>query len=524
MFFEGMVHVAPCQQHSTIVMVGYRWDGSLTIVDVQNRHGGRYSCRVTTQFDKTEASVEVRVVVNAPVITRASQNQVVFGGDSMSLICSTDGLPEPDVTWSLNGTDIDDGGDGPVHTIKAATVTDVGAYTCKARNQYGETNRTIWVGVVHLPTLKPVYEAEAGSPLTLPCVDPTPYDGRLQVKWKRGKTSVNMTAQGSLHIGEVRPEHAGSYACELQSSSYEHNPQIVQTRVVVRVTKADASVRLAPGQPLTLECNALRGRDAKRMWRLNGEPFKASSGGRRLHIDSVTAEDSGNYSCQASTPDSSETVMFSVTVLPPRASVTNYGCEQVSVTQVTRRDDGSAVLRWSDRSTSCTGVSLRLVWWTSGTGNYSSKVLEGEDKGFTTLTGLDPHLKYFVQVNLVLNSTAIVEGNSFSFKLSEVREEKAAGPQQTTDLFGDYGLTAVLVAVGVLALASLVILAVYFSHKRGCSGSVPCFQPKKEEPVGTHTVDILTFVPFYNGLFFKEIRDQCFLSTCIFKIIGKLAI
>ena len=106
--------------------------------------------------------------------------QVIFGGDSMNLICSTEGLPQPEISWSLNGTQVEQR--GAVLTIKAATaVTDAGHYMCKARNQYGETNRTIVVSVVHPPQLPEVQVLEAGQPLSLPCVDPRPFGGSLQV-------------------------------------------------------------------------------------------------------------------------------------------------------------------------------------------------------------------------------------------------------------------------------------------------------------------------------------------------------
>ena len=105
---------------------------------------------MTAMFEPegASASVEVKVIVNAPVITRASKTQVVFAGDSMSLICKTEGLPKPEVSWTMNGTD--SGVAGPQFTIEVATAaTDVGSYMCKARNHYGETNRTIWVRFGH---------------------------------------------------------------------------------------------------------------------------------------------------------------------------------------------------------------------------------------------------------------------------------------------------------------------------------------------------------------------------------------
>ena len=58
--------------------VDFGGDGSISIANVQKRHSGLYRCTVSTLYDNVSASVPVNVMVNAPVITKYSDNQVWF--------------------------------------------------------------------------------------------------------------------------------------------------------------------------------------------------------------------------------------------------------------------------------------------------------------------------------------------------------------------------------------------------------------------------------------------------------------
>ncbi len=53
------------------------------------------SCTVRTALDEASDWVLVRVSVNAPVITSVSQDQTVFAGDNVVLVCNANGIPEP---------------------------------------------------------------------------------------------------------------------------------------------------------------------------------------------------------------------------------------------------------------------------------------------------------------------------------------------------------------------------------------------------------------------------------------------
>ena len=129
-------------------------DGSITILDVQKRHEGEYKCTLTTQYDSASTTVTVGVEANAPVIVKHSQNQTIFSGDGLLLMCYAEGLPSPKISWKLNLTEVVPPVFGREFEISHAIHSDTGRYTCKAQNEYGETKRDIFIAVITLPIFK----------------------------------------------------------------------------------------------------------------------------------------------------------------------------------------------------------------------------------------------------------------------------------------------------------------------------------------------------------------------------------
>ena len=111
--------------------IDFGYDGSLIIFNVQKRHEGRYKCRVKTLRDDASAEVPIKVIVNAPVITRHSEAQVIFSGTSLGLECVATGIPAPSTQWTFNKTATSVTGE--IFSIKNAISADSGLYTCTAK-------------------------------------------------------------------------------------------------------------------------------------------------------------------------------------------------------------------------------------------------------------------------------------------------------------------------------------------------------------------------------------------------------
>jgi hypothetical protein len=138
---------------------------------------------VTTVKDEESAELVLKVLVNAPVITLHTKDQLIFSGNSINLECVSTGIPEPEIRWTFNKTITKVV--GPVFEIKNAIATDAGQYGCTAKNSIGETQRTIVVGVVTVPRLEETYQAKKGSLVKLPCIRAS---DKVSVLWfKDGK-------------------------------------------------------------------------------------------------------------------------------------------------------------------------------------------------------------------------------------------------------------------------------------------------------------------------------------------------
>ena len=101
------------------------------LFNVQKRHEGRYKCKVKTLRDEASAEVPLRVIVNAPVITKFSEHQKVFSGTSLELECQATGIPSPETSWTFNKTSTSITGEN--YHIKSAMMTDSGFYTCTSK-------------------------------------------------------------------------------------------------------------------------------------------------------------------------------------------------------------------------------------------------------------------------------------------------------------------------------------------------------------------------------------------------------
>ena len=160
------------------------YDGSITISNVQKRHEGKYKCTLTTQYDSSNAIVTIEVEAYGPVITKHSHNQTVFNGDGVLLICNAEGLPQPRISWQLNSTDVVPAATGDEFEISHAIHSDTGTYTCVATNEYGKTNKTVFIKVLTLPVFKKEIIVKDGDELELPCIDTRGIDG-VSYTWKK---------------------------------------------------------------------------------------------------------------------------------------------------------------------------------------------------------------------------------------------------------------------------------------------------------------------------------------------------
>ncbi|XP_026155112.1 CD166 antigen homolog A-like [Mastacembelus armatus] len=106
-------------------------------------HSGRYVCKVMMGLLSREASFEL-VVEGAPVIRQLSK-QHGEKGQYKVLICEAEGSPKPVVSWSINGTSLDESPfiNGKItHKITVVPTANL-TVSCTVTNDFGIDTRTI---------------------------------------------------------------------------------------------------------------------------------------------------------------------------------------------------------------------------------------------------------------------------------------------------------------------------------------------------------------------------------------------
>lgn len=106
---------------------------------------GHYECDVTMGLLSQKASFEL-VVEGAPVIRQLS-NQRGDGGKHEVLICEAEGSPKPAVSWSINGTSLDESPfvNGKItHKITVMPTANL-TVSCTVSNEFGADTKAIFV-------------------------------------------------------------------------------------------------------------------------------------------------------------------------------------------------------------------------------------------------------------------------------------------------------------------------------------------------------------------------------------------
>ena len=143
--------------------ISYAWSRyrttrkTLKIKHVAREDMGVYVCTGINGFGKAETRIELVVIdpedfpaisetdiskLSEPVFSketiRSSKDISLDAGDTVTLLCSASGLPEPRLSWYKNNELYRDSGSSL--TISSVTSLDSGVYTCMAQNMVGSAS------------------------------------------------------------------------------------------------------------------------------------------------------------------------------------------------------------------------------------------------------------------------------------------------------------------------------------------------------------------------------------------------
>uniref|UniRef100_A0A1A9WR29 Ig-like domain-containing protein n=1 Tax=Glossina brevipalpis TaxID=37001 RepID=A0A1A9WR29_9MUSC len=277
--------------------------------------------------------------------------------DSVSVNCliSSGDMPV-DIIWLLNNNSMDSyygsgvnimksGKRASVLTIDSVHAGHVGNYTCLAKNRAGQAGHTAELIVNVPPKITPFdfgdEPANFGDSVTVQCTiskgdlpaDITWLFNEYPLNDYLGVTTSKIGKKVSvLTIDSVNGNNAGNYTCKVRNIAQvtEYTATLV-VNVPPKISPfSTGSEAVHLGQYITYQCTITEGDlPLNILWTFNNQPLfnddhediLIAKMGRRssvLTIESVTARNAGNYTCQGSNKagKASYTVQLRVIVLP----------------------------------------------------------------------------------------------------------------------------------------------------------------------------------------------------------------
>ncbi|KAK8780167.1 hypothetical protein V5799_018495 [Amblyomma americanum] len=293
---------------------------------------GNYTCTASNAAGK--GSYSASLVVDAPpVIMPFSFAKDTSLGDRVLVSCVvTRGTAPFSISWTHQGRPIANTankhatlltGSIATMTIEKVAAEDVGNYTCTAKNAAGSDSFTAALTVEEKPKIQPFSfpkQHRLGKDITVSCFA-TEGQPPLSFAWSKDGAKIDNGKKftiehvagkiSTLAIHKVTGADVGNYTCTVSNSV--GSDRFTAALLVTEAPRLQP-LYIAKDHPLletlVVSCIAIRGsRPLKFAWFKDGRPVAAGDRAvpqtltetlSTLTIPKVTAEDVGNYTCQAS--------------------------------------------------------------------------------------------------------------------------------------------------------------------------------------------------------------------------------
>ncbi|GAA6099393.1 hemicentin-1 isoform X2 [Tachysurus ichikawai] len=336
-------------------------DGStLTVTATHTTDGGKYTCVATNQAGEEDRIFNLNVYV-PPVIQSnrdAAEVLTTVVDSSLNFECVASGSPPPQINWLKNGlplavsSHIRPLSAGQVLRIARVQVSDGGTYTCVASNRAGVDNKHYNLQVYVPPSLDGAGSTDdvtlvRGSMVALVCVsDGTP---NPSLTWMKEGAALPvdqhitlLNHNSTLQLSHIQVDHTGRYTCVAWNQAGEarrHFNLKVLDPPRINGSGFPTEVSVVVNNVLELVCEA-EGIPAPTLtWVKDGRPLPQTNslsvlrGGEVLRIASVQVEDTGRYSCLATSPAGDDDKEFLVRVHVPPNIAGEIGVQDISVLQ-----------------------------------------------------------------------------------------------------------------------------------------------------------------------------------------------
>ncbi|XP_051870669.1 neural cell adhesion molecule 2-like isoform X1 [Pristis pectinata] len=314
------------------MMVG---DSNLKIRRISKKHEGVYRCEGRVEARGEIDFRDITVIVNVPPIIHVpvrSANATADRQESVTLMCTATGSPEPDITWYRNGRLVENNDKYLMKKSTELTIRDIGRedtgpYSCRAVNKAGSVEEQLFLKVFVQPRITSLENKTAteNGRVEITCDaegDPIP-----TIFWSRSGNGSNFlegekirnerlevqsqNGKSSLHIRNIEPSDSGAYHCEAISPiGRDRKSMHLDIQYAPKFLSTQVTYYSWEGNSVNISCDVTANPQPSIHWRkegvvlsdLNTSAVSIYKKGTKILLEITPAVDSdfGSYNCTAS--------------------------------------------------------------------------------------------------------------------------------------------------------------------------------------------------------------------------------
>ncbi|XP_035884442.1 neural cell adhesion molecule 1 isoform X3 [Phyllostomus discolor] len=424
----------------------------LQIQNIKKTDEGIYRCEGRILARGEINFKDIQVIVNVPPTVKARQsivNATANLGQSVTLVCDAEGFPEPTMSWTKDGEQIENeedekyffSDDSSELTIRKVDKNDEAEYVCIAENKAGEQDASIHLKVFAKPKITYVENQtamELEEQVTLTCEasgDPIP-----SITWRtstRNISSEEKTLDGhmvvrsharvsSLTLKSIQYTDAGEYICTASNTIGQDSQSMYLEVQYAPKLQGPVAVYTWEGNQVNITCEVFAYPSATISWFRDGQLLPSSNysnikiyntpSASYLEVTPDSENDFGNYNCTAVNRIGQESLEFILVQADTPSSPSIDQVEPYSSTAQVQFDEpeatgGVPILKYKAEWRAVGEEMWHFKW-------YDAK--EASMEGIVTIVGLKPETTYTVRL-AALNGKGLGEISAASeFKTQPV--------------------------------------------------------------------------------------------------------
>ncbi|XP_070346389.1 neural cell adhesion molecule 1 isoform X10 [Equus asinus] len=446
----------------------------LQIRGIKKTDEGTYRCEGRILARGEINFKDIQVIVNVPPTVQARQsivNATANLGQSVTLVCDAEGFPEPTMSWTKDGEQIENeedekylfSDDSSELTIRRVDKNDEAEYICIAENKAGEQDASIHLKVFAKPKITYVENQtamELEEQVTLTCEasgDPIPsitwrtstrnISSAEKASWTRpekqetldGHMVVRSHARvSSLTLKSIQYTDAGEYICTASNTIGQDSQSMYLEVQYAPKLQGPVAVYTWEGNQVNITCEVFAYPSATISWFRDGQLLPSSNysnikiynspSASYLEVTPDSENDFGNYNCTAVNRIGQESLEFILVQADTPSSPSIDQVEPYSSTAQVQFDEpeatgGVPILKYKAEWRAMGEEVWHFKW-------YDAK--EANMEGIVTIVGLKPETRYAVRL-AALNGKGLGEISAASeFKTQPVHSPLPPAPASSS--------------------------------------------------------------------------------------------